>query len=217
MNARLAVVLLATVGLLGLVVVVQGADRPLPGNQRGYEPIQPVRFSHLLHAGEMQIACLYCHAGAERSRHAGIPTTTLCMNCHEFVSAPLADVRAEETLAQSEGRDPGPVVSPEIRKIYTAMGLDDRAQPVAGAPVDPIRWIRVHNLPDFVFFDHRSHLAAGVECRQCHGSVEAMERVRQEQDLSMGWCVNCHRQHNATIGSGDPRPRASTDCTACHY
>jgi hypothetical protein len=210
--------LVAAVGvLLGGVVVIQGADLPLPGNHVGYEPVQPVAFSHPLHAGQLEIACLYCHSGAERSRHAGLPADAVCMNCHRVVAAPLAATQEEALLAKIEKRPPRPVVSPEIAKLYRAQGLDDVGQPVPGATPTPLRWVRVHNLPDFAFFDHRSHLSAGVACETCHGPVDTMARVRQFADLSMGWCVNCHRQANATGLPGGRPARASTDCTTCHY
>lgn len=202
---------------LGVLVVADQVTVRLPGDRTGYEPDQPIRFSHQMHAGELQISCLYCHVGAERSRHAGVPPVSVCLNCHKFVAAPLADVRAEEKRATDEKRAPRPVVSPEIAKIYRALGLDDAAKPVAGAVPRPIDWVRVHDLPDFVFFDHRSHVGQGVACTTCHGAIESMQRVRQAHSLSMGWCVNCHRSANAT-GLPDGRPaRASTDCSACHY
>ena len=188
----------------------------LPGIQQGYEPEQPIAYSHRLHAGELQIACLYCHFGAETSRHAGIPPAGVCMNCHAFVTAPLGAVRAEDEAAAREKREPRRVVSSELAKLYRALALGEDLRPVPGAARTPIAWVRVHNLPDFVFFDHRPHVAAGVACQICHGPVETMERMRQESDLTMGWCVNCHRDANRT-GIGGKAVRASIDCVACHY
>ncbi|HVG95209.1 MAG TPA: cytochrome c3 family protein [Planctomycetota bacterium] len=217
MSARTLAILLGVLVLAGAVVVTQGAAMPLPGDHSGFEPDQPVFYSHQLHAGELQIPCLYCHYAAERGPRAGIPPEELCMNCHKFVSAPLADVRAEDAAAKAEKREPRKVVSPEIRKLYEALALDDKAQPVPGGVRKPVAWVRVHDLPDFVFFDHRSHVTAGVACETCHGPVQSMSRMRQQENLTMGWCVNCHRQMNAT-GLPDGRPAAaSTDCTACHY
>jgi len=217
MGTRAALVLVAILAALVAVVVVQGADIRLPGNDIGYEPDQPVRFSHQLHAGELAIQCLYCHVGADRGRHAGLPSEQICMNCHKFVAAPLADVRAEEAAATKEGRPAKPVLSAEIAKLYRAQGLDDAGKPVPGAKPHAIEWVRVHNLPDFAFFDHRSHVTQGLACATCHGPVDAMARVRQFSDLSMGWCVNCHRTANAT-GLPDGRPAAaSTDCSTCHH
>lgn len=177
----------------------------LPGNQQGYEPVQPIAYSHRLHAGELQIQCQYCHFGADKSRHAGIPPASVCMNCHKFVTAPLGAVRAEDELAQKEKRAPRPVVSGELRKLYDAV---NGAQPVA--------WTRIHSLPDFAYFDHRPHVNASVACQQCHGPVESMERVRQVSDLSMGWCVNCHRDASRT-GIAGRRVNASTNCSTCHF
>jgi len=218
MTRRTAAVLLAVVAALAVVVVVQAADLPLPGNHIGYEPDQPVLFSHQVHAGDLAVPCLYCHFGAERSRRAGIPPADLCMNCHKFVSAPLGDVRAEEEAAEKEKRPRKPVVSPEIRKLYRALALTDDGKPLEGATERPIEWTRVHNLPDFAYFDHRSHVTAGVLCQTCHGPVETMHRVRQFSDLSMGWCVNCHRTTPLPPTPQHPAKRMpSTDCSACHY
>jgi hypothetical protein len=218
MSRRTVAVVVAAVLALGVVVVVQGADLALPGNHIGYEPDQPVLFSHQVHAGDLAVPCLYCHTAAEKSRHAGIPSAELCMNCHKFVSAPLGDVRAEEEAAEKEKRAKKPVVSSEIRKIYRALALADDGKPLEGATPAPILWTRVHNLPDFAYFDHRSHVTAGVACTTCHGPVETMHRVRQFSDLSMGWCVNCHRTTPVPPTPQHPGKRTpSTDCAACHY
>jgi hypothetical protein len=191
-------------------------DYPLPGNQQGYEPEQPIAFSHKLHAGEMQISCLYCHFGAETSRHAGIPPATVCMTCHRFVTAPQKDVLPELLEARKAKRTPQLVVAPELQKLYDALGLDSKLEPDPGKPSKPIAWVKVHNLPAFTCFDHRSHTNAGVACQRCHGLVETMERVRQVADLSMGWCVNCHRETGRTGVEGKPS-KPSTDCATCHH
>lgn len=188
----------------------------LPGNHQGYEPEQPVAFSHRLHAGELQVPCLYCHAGAERSRAAGVPAANVCMNCHRFVTAPRSAVRAEEKRAEKERRKPRRVVSAEIAKLYDALGLGPDLKRDPRRATRPIAWERVHNLPDFAAFDHRPHVAAGVACQSCHGPVETMEKMRQVESLSMGWCVQCHRNPVAAVKAGGPRV-ASTDCSACHY
>lgn len=210
-------VLVVALATLGVVVAVQGAELRLPGNQIGYEPLQPIAFSHALHAGDLRIGCAYCHAGVERSRHAGLPPTQTCLNCHAFVPAPLAQVRAEEARAAAAGEPPRPVLSPEIAKLYRAMGLTDQAKPAPGATPSSVDWVRVHTVPDFVHFDHRPHVAAGVVCATCHGPVDTMERVRQVSDLSMGWCVNCHRTANQQGLPDGRRAQASTDCSACHH
>jgi hypothetical protein len=136
------------------------------------------------------------------------------MNCHKTVTAPVETLVAEETLATKEKRKPDLKVSPELRKLFDALGLDDNLQP--GKKQQPIAWVKVHNLPDFACFDHRAHVHAGVACQKCHGPVETMDRVRQVEDLSMGWCVNCHRDVNRA-GVHGKKVNASTDCAACHY
>ncbi len=202
--------------LLVLALIPRLSAARLPGNNLGYAPAQPIAFSHRLHAGELSIDCLYCHSDAERSRHAGIPAAGLCMNCHKFVTAPSDEVRAEEKAAEREKRKPRSIVSPEILKIYEALGWDAKGAPDPDKTPQPIAWMQVHKLPAFVYFDHRSHITAGVSCQRCHGPVEVMERVRQESDLSMGWCVNCHRESNKT-GIEGRAVFASIDCAACHY
>jgi len=216
MHGRTLTIVLA-LGLLlsGLSLLRLLATVHLPGNDQGYGPRQPIAYSHRLHAGDLEIPCLYCHSGAEKSRHAGVPSASVCMNCHRFVTAPMIDVRAEERRADAEGRKPALVVSPELRKLYDAVGFgaDLRLDPT----IEPraIEWVRVHRVPDFVYFDHRPHVAAGIDCRRCHGAVEMMERVEQQESLSMGWCLSCHRTEHQQV---DGRPMsASTDCSACHY
>lgn len=202
--------------LVGLMTLDAVGTWPLPGVQQGYEPVQPIAYSHLLHAGELQIDCQYCHSGAQTSRHAGIPAANVCMNCHKFITAPLGAIRAEDELAQKENRRSREVVSPEIAKIYAAFGLGESREPDDGAEKQPIEWIKVHNLPDYVYFDHRAHVNVGVRCQTCHGPVETMERMRQAEDLTMGWCVNCHRDATEN-GVAGKTVDASIDCTTCHY
>ncbi|HLB01065.1 MAG TPA: cytochrome c3 family protein [Bacteroidota bacterium] len=188
----------------------------LPGNNEGYEPVQPIAYSHRLHAGELQLACLHCHSDAGRSRNAGIPTMQTCMDCHKFVTAPILDIRAEDRRAAEAKEKPKRIVSAELHKLYAAMGLDDQLRPEPGAVPRAVGWIRVHELPDFVYFNHGAHVSAGAECQTCHGAIETMERVRQVSDLSMGWCVNCHRGSNAT-GVQGRAVAAPTDCSGCHF
>ncbi|MEW5983162.1 MAG: cytochrome c3 family protein [Acidobacteriota bacterium] len=217
MSSRLVtVVLLVGLSYNLLAVAPRIANWRLPGDHTDYEPAQPVAFSHRVHAGELQVACLYCHFGAERSRHAGIPPLNVCMNCHRFVTAPIGAVRAEDVLAVKENRRPLRIVSPEIAKIYRALGLGDNLAPDPARTPEPVAWITVHNLPDFVYFDHRPHVAAAVTCQTCHGPVETMERVRQVQALTMGWCVNCHRDATRR-GVADRSANASIDCVSCHF
>lgn len=135
------------------------------GRQQYYEPEQPIEFSHKVHAGQNQIDCFYCHTTAKESMHAGIPSAQLCMNCHTVVKS---------------GKITG---TEEIAKIYQAIETNT-----------PIEWIKVHNVPDHVFFSHAQHVAvAKLDCVECHGPVEEMERIIQVSDLSMGWCIDCHR------------------------
>ncbi len=210
----------------------------MPGNDQGYAPQQPIAYSHRLHAGELAIPCLYCHSGAERSRTAGIPPLGTCMNCHAKVTAPFLAVRAEAAAAEKEKRKPRLILSPEIGKLYDALALDPEGKPLpapaagdaAGAAREEngqraVRWNRVHNLADFVYFDHRPHVGAGVACQTCHGPVETMEKMRQHSDLSMGWCVNCHRRSKVEApllnwpkkAEASASAHASTDCKTCHF
>jgi cytochrome c7-like protein len=206
MNSRMLTIVLGFAVVFSLMLLASRAAMfHLPGNQQGFEPVQPIAYSHRLHAGELQIQCQYCHFGADKSRHAGIAPASVCMNCHRFVTASFGAVRGEDELAEKEKRAPRPVVSAELRKLYAAV---DGAQPIG--------WTRIHSLPDFAYFDHRPHVNAGVACQQCHGPVESMERVRQVSDLSMGWCVNCHREASRT-GVAGRRVNASTNCSTCHF
>jgi hypothetical protein len=217
MKNRIITITLATGLLIALALfTVRLGGVHLPGNQQGYQPAQPIAYSHRLHAGELQISCLYCHFGAQTSRHAGVPPANVCMNCHRFVTASLGAVRAEDELASKEHRKPRPVVSPELQKLYDALALDERMERDARKQPRPIAWNRVHSLPSFVYFDHRAHVRAGVTCQQCHGPVETMERAQQSSDLSMGWCVNCHREANKA-GMQGLRMDASLNCSTCHF
>lgn len=219
MRQRTLALALAT-GIVACLLMLTVGSRQfhLPDNQQGYEPDQPIAFSHLVHAGDLAIDCQYCHSSAETSRHAGIPAAETCMNCHRFVTAPFGAAGAEDKAAEAENREPRQIVSPEIQKIYDALAVDvkNKLAPIEGREPKPIDWIKVHNLPDFVYFDHRAHVVAGVECQKCHGPVETMQRVRQVESLSMGWCVNCHREVNEQ-GLNGKTVNASTDCDACHH
>ena len=125
-------------------------------------------------------------------------------------------MRAEAELAKEEKRPPRTLISPELAKLYAALGVGDKPQADPTGPTTPIRWVKVHNLPAFTRFDHGAHVSAGVTCQRCHGPVESMERVRQVEDLSMGWCVQCHRDANQNGVAGKP-VRASNDCATCHH
>lgn len=218
LDSRLLTIILSVTLLLVLSVFLTSFtdNIKLPDNDQGYEPVQPITYSHRLHAGELGVACLHCHHGAERSKTAGIPSANVCMNCHKFVTAPWVNVKAEDDLATKENRKPRLIVSTELRKMYDAIGLNDELKPDPTKKRTPIQWVKVHNLPSFVYFNHGAHVDAGVECQKCHGVVETMERVRQVSDLSMGWCVNCHRDVNRD-GINGKKVHASTDCITCHH
>jgi hypothetical protein len=217
MSSRVLTLILAVALVFGVLALgPRLAALRLPGNNQGFEPQQPIAFSHRLHAGELQIACVYCHSGAERSRSAGIPAASTCMNCHRFVTAPRSAVRAEEKLAEKEKRKPRRVISPELAKLYDALALGPDMQRDPRKQPHLIAWARIHRVPDFVAFDHRPHVAAGAACQQCHGPVETMERMRQAENLSMGWCVNCHRT-GLPAAAGGRTLVGSTDCASCHY
>jgi len=218
MKSRLLTVVLL-VGLVFAVFIFTSSysyNYRLPGNNQGYEPVQPLAYSHRLHAGELGIDCLYCHFGAEKSRNAGIPSMNVCMNCHSLVSAPYVDVKAENDNADKEKRAPERILSPELRKLYISLALDENLKPIIGKQAHAIEWIRIHVLPDFVYFNHSAHVNSGVTCQKCHGEVQTMERVRQFSDLTMGWCVNCHRSTN-TDGVDGKNMKAPIDCIGCHY
>lgn len=211
----ITMVLIAGIGGCLLLLTTTARSWHLPGNNQGYEPQQPIAFSHHLHAGELGIQCLYCHHGAETSRAAGLPTGDTCMNCHRYATAPLNEIRNEDAAAAEQQRAPRPVISAELKKLYDALAVDEHMQPDPQRQ-QPIEWVRVHDLPDFVYFDHRAHVQAGVTCQECHGPVESMQRVRQHVSLSMGWCVDCHRTSTQNGIHGKP-VQASTDCITCHY
>ncbi len=154
--------------LLGGLVYMTDAlvkDALAIGRSKNYSPDQPIKFSHKVHAGQNGTNCLYCHSGAETSKSAGIPPTSVCMNCHLIVR---------------NGTRTGAF---EIAKIVKA--YDSAA---------PVNWVRIHSLPDHVYFNHSQHVSvAKLACQECHGQVQEMDRIQQVGDLSMGWCINCHR------------------------
>ena len=217
MRHRIVTVVLSVALVFAAALLIGGASRSrLPGDHQGFEPTQPIAFSHRLHAGELQIGCVYCHKDAQKGRHAGLPAASTCMNCHATIRDTWTVVRAEEEAAQKENREARQTISAELAKLYRDLALDEQGQPRADRPASPIPWVRIHDLPDFVYFDHRAHANSGVDCQQCHGAVETMERVRQVENLSMGWCVNCHRDANQ-LGVNGKAVHASLDCSTCHY
>lgn len=166
------------------------------GRQQNYKPEQPIFYSHKVHAGINQINCLYCHAGAEKSKHAMVPSTNVCMNCHKQINEYTGE--AEHPLYNEEGEKING--TEQIQLLYKYAGWDpvkkDYIRDENGAiQATPIKWTKIHNLPDHVYFNHSQHVAVGkVPCQQCHGPIQEMDEVYQFSPLSMGWCVNCHRQ-----------------------
>jgi mono/diheme cytochrome c family protein len=159
------------------------------GIDKGYAPIQPIHYSHKIHAGANQIECKYCHSSARVSKHSGIPSLNVCMNCHEYI----AEYNGEEDLENGYTRD---FYTNEIKKLYYAVGWDEENQVYTGN-TQPVKWVRIHNLPDFVYFNHAQHAqVANIECQTCHGPVEEMEIMYQYSPLTMGWCIDCHRESN---------------------
>ena len=162
------------------------------GIDQGYAPVQPIHYSHKIHAGANQIECKYCHSSARVSKHSGIPSLNVCMNCHKNI----AEYNGEEDLENGYTKE---FYTKEIKKLYDAVGWDEENQAYTG-DTKPVKWVRIHNLPDFVYFNHAQHVqVGGVECQTCHGPVEEMEIMYQHSSLTMGWCINCHRETNVKV------------------
>ena len=163
------------------------------GRQKDYQPVQPIYYSHKVHAGINQINCLYCHGSAEQSKHAAIPSVNTCMNCHKAIQA----YEKGPKIFDEDGNEIDGTA--EIQKLYEYAGFDPN-QPNKWDPSmikKPIEWVKIHNLPDHVYFSHAQHVNAGkVQCQSCHGAINEMGEVKQVADLSMGWCINCHRESN---------------------
>ncbi|MGO2358426.1 MAG: c-type cytochrome [Mesonia sp.] len=161
------------------------------GVDQGYAPVQPIHYSHRIHAGDNQIECKYCHSSARVSKTSGVPSLNVCMNCHKSVSEV-----APETATEDYTKD---FYDGEISKLYDAVGWDTETQSYTGEE-KPVKWVRIHNLPDFAYFNHSQHVSvAGIACQECHGPVEEMEIMRQEAPLTMGWCINCHRETKVKV------------------
>lgn len=179
------------------------------GVQEGYAPTQPIAFSHKVHAGDFQIDCNYCHTGVRTGKSANIPSVNICLNCHSSI------VKVTDATE----------LSTEIQKIYDAKTNNT-----------PIEWVRVHNLPDLAYFNHAQHYeVGGVECQTCHGPIEEMEVVRQHANLTMGWCIDCHRTtalktkgneyYNKLVELHDESSKnpmvvediGGLECAKCHY
>jgi len=167
----------------GLVDAMDGAFQI--GVHEGYKPEQPIKFSHAIHAGEDEINCNYCHSGARHSKSAGIPSLNLCMNCHKYING------GENKFTYNGEEYP---MKDEIAKIYEHLDYDPATQEYGDNPT-PVKWIKVHNLPDHVYFNHSQHVVAGKqECQKCHGPVEEMEVLKQNAPLTMKWCIECHKE-----------------------
>ncbi len=165
------------------------------GRQKDYQPEQPIYYSHKVHAGINQISCLYCHGNAWESKHAAIPSVNVCMNCHKAINA----YEKGPKLYKENGDEVNGTA--EIAKLYQYAGFDPN-NPSKWDPskAKPIEWTKIHNLPDHVYFNHSQHIRAGnVQCQSCHGEITAMDEVKQVAELSMGWCINCHRQTNVNF------------------
>ncbi|MDB2672634.1 c-type cytochrome [Flavobacteriaceae bacterium] len=166
------------------------------GVDQGYMPVQPIHYSHKIHAGANQIECKYCHSSARVSKHSGIPSLNVCMNCHQNI----AEYNGEEDLENGYTKD---FYTKEIKKLYAAVGWDEENQQYTGK-TEPVKWVRIHNLPDFVYFNHAQHVQVGqIECQTCHGPVEEMEVMYQYSPLTMGWCINCHRETNVKVENNE--------------
>lgn len=162
------------------------------GIDQGYAPVQPIHYSHKIHSGANQIECKYCHSSARVSKHSGIPSLNVCMNCHKNI----AEYNGEEDLDNGYTKE---FYTKEIKKLYKAVGWDEDQQAYTGDS-QPVKWVRIHNLPDFVYFNHAQHVqVGGVQCQTCHGPVEEMEIMYQHSSLTMGWCINCHRETNVKV------------------
>jgi mono/diheme cytochrome c family protein len=179
--------------VIGGYYIVKGAIGL--GRSQNYQPEQPIFYSHKVHAGVNQINCLYCHGGAMEGRHANIPSVNICMNCHMTISeySGTAGKLFREDGTEVNGTD-------EIKKIYAAAGWDASKKQYTGETHE-ILWTKIHNLPDHVYFSHAQHVNAGkVQCQTCHGEITKMDEVYQFADLSMGWCINCHRTTKVNFG-----------------
>jgi len=156
------------------------------GVDQDYAPVQPIHYSHRIHAGSNGIDCNYCHSSARVSKHSGIPSLNVCMNCHKNI-AEVSDTTATAEYSKD-------FYDKEIAKLYKAVGWDKENQKYTGI-TQPVKWVRIHNLPSFVYFNHSQHVTvAGVACQTCHGPVQTYEIQKQFAPLTMSWCIDCHRK-----------------------
>ncbi len=178
------------------------------GRQQHYQPEQPIFYSHQVHAGTNQISCLYCHGGAQDSKQASIPSVNVCMNCHKSIDKYEGpDVLVRENGTAVNGTE-------EIQKLYAYAGWnsatkkynDDKNADGIPDGAKPIEWVKIHNLPDHVYFNHSQHVKVGKQqCQTCHGNIQQMPEVYQFTELSMGWCINCHRETKVDFYNKDSK------------
>jgi cytochrome c551/c552 len=215
--------------LVGGYFTIQGAIGL--GRQTNYQPEQPIYYSHKVHAGVNQVNCLYCHGGAMEGKHANIPSVNVCMNCHMAINEYNGEKMFREDGSEVNG-------TAEIQKLYDYAGWDPATNKYTGKG-KPVEWIKIHNLPDHVYFNHSQHTkAGGVQCQTCHGEIQKMGEVYQFSNLSMGWCINCHREtsvkfkengfysmyekfhndiKNGKMDSVTVEKIGGTECQKCHY
>ena len=156
------------------------------GVDQEYAPIQPIHYSHRIHAGSNGIDCNYCHSSARVSKHSGIPSLNVCMNCHKNI-AEVSDTTATAEYSKA-------FYDKEIDKLYKAVGWDKVNQKYTGI-TQPVKWVRIHNLQSFVYFNHSQHVTVGgIACQSCHGPVQTYEIQKQFAPLTMSWCIDCHRK-----------------------
>lgn len=208
------------------------------GRQKDYQPTQPIYYSHKVHAGTNQINCLYCHSGAQDSKFSNIPSVNVCMNCHKGIK----EYKGEDKLVREDGTEVSGTA--EIQKLYAYAGWNPTTK-TYDKPGKPIEWVKIHSLPDHVYFNHSQHVKVGKQqCQTCHGPIQEMGEVKQFSDLSMGWCINCHREskvdfYNKETGEGNKfysiyekfhndlkegkldsvtvEKIGGTECQKCHY
>jgi len=192
-NKGLVAAIVIVLFFWGLVDLMDGAFTI--GVHQGYKPEQPIKFSHKIHAGDDKIDCNYCHSSARHSKTSGIPSLNVCMNCHKFIDGSHGKTFTYNGEEYS--------MEKEIQKIYKHLDYDPKTQKYGDNPT-PVKWIKVHNLPDHVFYSHQQHVVAGQQkCQTCHGSVEEMDVVEQFAPLTMKWCIECHKETKvATEGNG---------------
>jgi cytochrome c551/c552 len=183
--------------VLGGYFVARGATGL--GRSKNYQPEQPIYYSHKVHAGLNQINCLYCHAGAQEGKQATLPSVNVCMNCHMNIKEYTGPKLLREDGSEVNGTG-------EIKKLHEYAGYDAATGywDPKSAKANSIPWVKLHNLPDHVYFNHSQHVKVGqVDCQKCHGEIQEMGEVKQFSDLSMGWCINCHRETavNFTVDS----------------